>query len=396
MMKQWPELPISERSGECSVPRQVPLFILVWIYTSGLYAQDLAGVELHGFVAQGFLFSSNNNYLTMKSSDGSARWTDGAVSVSDSLTDKLRVGIQLHMYQLGDLGGANVHVDWASGDYRVNDHLGFRAGKVKTVLGLFNDSQDVDSVFLWTLLPQCSYPVDNESFFLAHLGGEIYGAFALGERAGKLQYHGHAGQVSLDLNGGFIKEVAQYGLVFSSAPSGKTYGGDVRWETPLKGLTVGSSADVEALDGSTPIGGMHVPPFMISAQYAQFAKGKFYFAGEYDRTPASAVLTLGPATLPVPQDLRSWYAMGSYRLAKKLQVGSYYSHYVNKAMDTTLPANYSKDRVVSGRYDFNAYFYGKIEGHFLKGTGLGYYESTNPAGLKPNSNMLAAKIGFSF
>jgi hypothetical protein len=52
--------------------------------------------------------------------------------------------------------------------------------------------------------------------------------------------------------------------------------------------------------------------------------------------------------------------------------------------------------VVSGRYDFNPYFYGKIEGHFLHGTGLGYYASTNPNGLNPNSNILAAKIGFSF
>jgi hypothetical protein len=54
--------------------------------------------------------------------------------------------------------------------------------------------------------------------------------------------------------------------------------------------------------------------------------------------------------------------MGSYRLWKKFRVGSYYSHYVNKALDTSLPANYAKDWVLSGRYDFNAYFYGKIEG----------------------------------
>jgi hypothetical protein len=95
-------------------------------------------------------------------------------------------------------------------------------------------------------------------------------------------------------------------------------------------------------------------------------------------------------------DQREWYVMGSYRLLKKYQLGSYYSHYVNKALDTSLPANYSKDWVVSGRHDFNAYSYAKIEGHFLQGTGLGYYAANNPNGLKPNSNMLAAKIGFSF
>jgi hypothetical protein len=93
--------------------------------TGSSYAQSSDNIEIHGFVTQGFVFSSRNNHLPMQSSTGSLQWTDGAVSLTDSLTDKLRVGIQLHMYQLGQLGGPNIHVDWASGDYRVNDHLGF-------------------------------------------------------------------------------------------------------------------------------------------------------------------------------------------------------------------------------------------------------------------------------
>src|SRR5229473_6147981 len=228
-----------------SMLRRLPLFLLVCICTGNLYAQNLADIEIHGFVTQGFLFTSHNNYLTMQSSAGSLAWTDGAVSFTDSLTDNLRVGIQLHMYQLGELGGPNVQVDWASGDYSVNDHLGFRAGKVKTPLGLFNDSQDVDAVFLWILLPQSSYPVDNKSFYLSHVGGEVYGNLTLGDRAGKLQYRGYAGQVYLDLTGGYLKESADHGLVFTSAPGGKVYGSDLRWASPLKGLTLGSSAVVQ-------------------------------------------------------------------------------------------------------------------------------------------------------
>lgn len=376
--------------------RRLPLFLLVCLCTGKLQAQSLEGIEIHGFVTQGFLFSSHNNYLTMQSSVGSMAWTDGAVSVSDSLTDKLRVGIQLHMYQLGQLGGPNIQVDWASGDYRVNDHLGFRAGKVKTVMGLFNDSQDVDAVFLWTLLPQGAYPVDNEGFFLAHVGGDVYGYLPLGGRGGKLRYDGYVGQSNLPLNGGFLKQFADAGLAFTSSPGGKTYGGDLRWEAPLKGLILGSSADVQAMDGSAPGGNLHLIPFILTVQYTQFTKGRFYFGGEYDRAPATAILTIGTAAIPVPLDVRSWFAMGSYRLWKKVKVGSYYSHYVNKGLDTTQPASYSKDWVASGRYDFNSYFYAKVEGHFLHGNGLGYYASTNPNGLKPNSNMLAAKIGFSF
>jgi hypothetical protein len=376
--------------------RRLRLFVLLCIATGTLHAQDLAGIEIHGFATQGFLYSSHNNYLTMQSSSGSLAWTDGAISVTDSLTDNLRVGIQLHMYQLGELGGPNVQVDWASGDYRVNDHLGFRAGKVKTPLGLFNDSQDVDAIFLWILLPQSSYPVDNKSFYLSHVGGEVYGNLALGARAGNLRYRGYAGQAILDLTGGYLKLAADEGLVFASAPGGKVYGGDLRWEAPLKGLTLGSSALVQAVDGTAPGGSQHIAPFFVPAEYAQFEKGKFYFAGEYRRSPLNVILTVGPAVIPIPLDVRSWFAMGSYRLGKKFQVGAYYSHYVNKALDTNLPENYSKDWVISGRYDFNSYFYGKIEGHFLHGTGLGYYDSTNPNALKPNSNMLAAKIGFSF
>ncbi len=378
------------------LPRCMRLFLFVCTCTGSLYAQDLEGIVVHGFVSQGFLFSSSNNYLSMKSTDGSPQWTDAAVNISDSLADNLRVGIQLHMYQLGEFGGSNIQVDWASGDYKVNDHFGIRAGKVKTVWGLFNDSQDIDAIFLWILLPQGSYSIDHKSFYLAHVGGDVYGDVSLGTRAGRLYYDAYGGQATVDLNDGYIKQFADIGLVFTNSLGGKTYGGDLQWEAPLKGLTIGSSVNMQAVDGTAPTGSVDAPAHLTPSMYAKFSRGKVYLAGEYDREPIKAILTIGSAVIPYVVDGRSWFVMGSYRLTSKVQVGSYYSHYVNKAADTTQPANYSKDLVVSGRYDFNSYFYAKLEGHFLHGTALGYYTSTNPNGLSPNSNMLAAKIGFSF
>ena len=44
-------------------------------------------------------------------------------------SDKLRVEMQLHMYQLGQLGGSQGKLDRASEEYRLNDRLGFRAGE---------------------------------------------------------------------------------------------------------------------------------------------------------------------------------------------------------------------------------------------------------------------------
>ena len=268
--------------------------------------------------------------------------------------------------------------------------------KIKVPLGLFNESQDVDSLFLWILLPQSMYPADNMDFNLSEMGGEIYGALPLGKRGGHLQYAGHIGDNSLDANGGYVQQLAEFGLTFPAPPSGKTYGIDLQWVTLWRELTVGASALNDALDGTGPQGTVHLPATFTMAYYARWDRGRVHLAGEYWRTPLNIWLTVGPNAMPYLVDQRAWYPMASYSVMKRLQIGGYYSHYVNKAGDTSLPANYSKDWVISGRYDFNNYFYGKLEGHFLHGTGLGYYTSTNPDGLKPNSNLLAARIGFSF
>jgi hypothetical protein len=378
-----------------SIPHRLVFLSLALFLAGILHAQSLENIQIHGYVTQGFLFSSSNNYLSMKSSDGSLKWTDGAISVSDSVTDSLRVGLQLHMYQLGEFGGPNVLVDWASADYKINERLGLRAGKVKTVLGLFNDSQDVDSAFLWILLPQGMYAIDNRGFNLSELGGEIYGTIGLGERYGKLRYSGQGGDSSLDASGGYTQQLADLGLTFQSPPSGRTYGASLNWMTPLPGLMVGSSTLTQALDGVAQQGSLHMPASFTLAQYAQWDHGRWSFAGEYWRTPTLITLTIGPDSFPIRLDQRSWYAMASYRTTEKTQIGTYYSHYVNKALDTQ-PDGYSKDWVVSGRYDFDPYCYTKVEGHFVHGTALGYYTSSNPGGLAPNANMIAAKIGFTF
>ncbi len=378
------------------MPRRVFAALTLAVCAASVAAQDLGNIQIHGFATQGFLFSSNNNYLTMQSSRGSLQWTEGAVSLTEPLGDNLRVGIQFHMYQIGQFGGPNVLVDWVSGDYKINDQLGFRAGKVKVPLGLYNDSQDVDSLFLWILLPQAQYPDDNRDFDLAVLGGEVYGSVGLGRRGGRMQYRGYTGENRLDAHGGYAQQIAQFGLTLPTPPGGRAYGGDVRWATPLRGLTVGGSAQSQALDGTGPTGSFHMPPALILGDYAEWTRGRLHVAGEYQRSPLLPVVTVGTTVVPVPLDQRAWYVMADFRVSRKVQAGSYYSHYVNKAEDTSMPTNYSKDWVISGRYNFNEYFYGKLEGHLLHGNGLGYYASDNPNGLRPKTAMVAARLGFTF
>jgi len=387
--------------------------LLLCLSASAMFAQDLSNIQIHGFATQGFLYSSSNNYLSTNSSSGSLAWTDGVVSVSDPVSDKLRVGIQMRMYQLGEFGGSGLQVDWASGDYRVNDKVRFSAGKVKTIVGLFNDTQDVDAVQLWALLPQGVYPIENKSFNLAHYGVDFYGDMPLGELGGTVSYRGYAGYRTLDLDSGYVKDIdsslpgieQSFGLpnaLITATPGGKVFGGDVRWQTPLRGLLIGSSATAEDVQGLAGSVSFRAVRNIATQQYAKFERGKFLAAFELRRMPVGFLFTAntsgGPVNLPSPDDWRSWYGMTSYRVTEKFQMGTYYSHLVDAGggQDTSVSNHYSKDWTIAGRYDFNSHFYAKLEEHFVHGTDRGYYSDTNPNGTKPRSNILAAKIGFSF
>jgi hypothetical protein len=402
-----------QRQENNAMIRKSLLGLFVFLCGSAMFAQDLSNIQIHGFVTQGFLYSSTNNYLTVNSSSGSLNWSDGVVSISDPVSDSLRVGIQMHLSQLGDVGGPTLQVDWAAGDYRANDRARFAFGKVKTVIGLFNDTQDVDPVQLWALLPQGVYSIDNKSFNLAHYGVDFYGDMPLGQQGGTLSYRAYVGYRVLDLESGYVKNIdgsipgleQSFGLpnaVTTTAPGGKVFGGDVRWQTPLKGLLIGSTAFAEDLQGNAGAVSYQAARNVVTQQYAKFERGKFLAAFELRRMPVAFSFTAntsgGPVTIPSPDDWRSWYGMTSYRVTKKLQVGTYYSHSVEAGggANTSHIGNYSKDWTISGRYDFTSHFYAKLEEHFLHGTDLGYYSDSNPNGLKPRSNILAARIGFSF
>ena len=160
-------------------------------------------VQVHSFASQGFLYSNQNNYLTMKTSNGSAAFTDFGFNISTPITDKLRVGAQLYDRNIGQLGNWRPTLDWALADYRFKDWFGVRAGKVKTALGLFNDTQDMEFLHTWALVPQAVYPLDQRGETIAHLGADIYGQIPL-KKFGDMSYTVYGGTRPDDPQGGFV------------------------------------------------------------------------------------------------------------------------------------------------------------------------------------------------
>jgi hypothetical protein len=365
-----------------------------------LAAQSLGdqNLQIHGFATQAFVYSNNNNYLGMDTSSGSTAWTEAAVNINDKVTSKLRAGVQLHYTRLGIFGGDNISVDWALGDYKINRYMGVRAGKVKMRWGLYNDTQDYDPGYLWSILPETIYGVDYRATDLSQLGVEFYGRVPLGAKLGKLVYSGYWGDYFAATNDGIMEGFKEQGIEFSNTPWGKTPGFDLRWETPVNGLTVGGSLMAYDAKGNLTNGTYTQPLAYWPAYYAKYDYKKLFLSGQYTKLIQYQTVTItgsDPSTSGI--DNPAWFAMAGYHVTDKLQLGAYYTRlWAAPLPKTPLPEDYFHEWVASSRYDINSYFYAKIEGHYIDGTGIGYYGFNNPNGLKPKTGVLAAKLGFTF
>lgn len=363
-------------------------------------------IQVHGFFSQGFTYSDTNNFLTMKSSAGSFAFTDGGLNISTKLTNKLRVGAQAYSRNIGELSNGRVELDWAYADYRLTDWLGVRAGKVKSTLGLYNDTQDMEFLHTWAMLPQSFYPLDLRASNISHRGGDIYGEIAP-KKLGTFSYTMYGGLRSDDPRGGF-----RYGLADAGSPisaiDGYRMGGDLRWAMPLEGLLIGTTviktqggafATLEAA-GRLPV---YVDaPGYTYIHYVEYQRNGLKLAAEYRRD----VLSYDVNTPLVPDsslDSRAWYLSGSYRFHPRFEAGAYFSRFISDwDLDHSLPNNKINDTSVTARFNlYKSNWNIKAEGHFMSGYGSptsahSFYARTNPQGLVPRTNLFILRTGVNF
>jgi len=378
------------------------------IYAQFDFTVDGRSVQIHSFVSQGFGYSNDNNYLTTKTSQGSFAMTDGGINASTQLTDKFRVGAQVYDRNIGNLGKWHPQLDWAVADYRFKSWFGIRGGVVKTTFGLENDTQDMDFLHTFALLPQSIYPTDLRDALIRHRGGDIYGEIPL-KRLGSLSYTGFAGMRVDSVNGGYIYLLQGVGINMTQY-GGLQFGGDLRWNTPLKGLLVGGSHMDEDITGK---GTYNMPGFgagpyeehsnkdQANQLYGQYAVGNLKVEGEYRRWWRDQQIFNG--VFSVTTDTRGWYTSAAYRISKRLELGSYYSRLVAVwATNHDNPDNHLYDKVVTARVDLNSHWNVKVEGHFMDGYGaptmypVGFYTPDNPQGLKPQTRFLLIRTGWNF
>jgi hypothetical protein len=331
-------------------------------------------LEVHGFVSQGFIKSTANDYQ-VPSSKGSFEMSEAGLNFTGQLTERLRLGVQLFAYDLGKLGNYTARADWFYLDYRLKDWLGLRAGRVKLPFGLYSDISDIDAARTPVLLPQGIYPQSNRYFLLGVTGGELYGYVNLG-RAGALDYRAVGG--AIPINPALVGATAEVSTIDIPALAA----GRLMWETPLAGLRVGASLLVLKLNETGVLPTMPTATNVSLSEVIYSAIGSVEYAArdllvavEYGQ--ARAVLhDTQPALFPEGATVDAGgYGLVAYRVRRWLQPAVYYSFFAanrnlgaQAANGTTNDENIQDDLAATVRFDVNNFWIVKVEGHYMHGT----------------------------
>jgi hypothetical protein len=376
---------------------------------------DLGNIDVHGFASQGYMETTDYNYIT-PSLKGSFAISEYAINVGSDLSDDLRVGIQFFGRNLGNLGNNEVGVDWAFGDYRKYGWLGVRAGRVKTPWGLYNESADFDHVRTSVLMPQSVYDVRLREYRTATNGINPYG-YLDGRSLGGLEYSAVFGFITHPTDGSVAAIFNDIPLfTFDKMENKYSFAIQAIWNTPISGLRIAHTLHRYASDLTLQL----IPP--IAAFYGidpevkyegnaidanvssvEYSRGNLLLAAEYNVTQGD----FPHPYFPFEQNSEDYYVQGSYRVNHWFELGSYYSVH-NDDRDNRDGEGYDpvfnawqKDLALSLRFDISPNMIFKLEGHQMDGINS-VRNSDNPAimtdpdSMEQNWYMFASKVSFVF
>jgi len=412
------------------------LLVLMSIpFLGTIHAYEYNGIDIYGFISQGYIVSTDNNFLA-KTEEGTTQFNEMGINFSTDISNKLRLGIQFMARDLGTIGNNEVVLDWAIADFRWRDYLGLLVGDIKLSHGLYNEIRDVDMLRTNIFLPQSVYNEAWREIITSIQGGGLYGDVSL-DTAGSISYIAQYGTSHMAPNKGAARlledqwPLSSIGSIDVNQIDTKYfYTGSVRWDSMLDGLVLGTSTwgykfDSEAdtlLDGayaSTAFAalGVELPitlttykvkadsctgsleytwrNLILAAEYTRITYNISFANDLFTNSAVAAQLMAGGADLTgdmvkVPRfSSMGYYGSMAYRFKPWLEVGTYYSVYYAdeddkdgydrthvKGLDKVGNEHrgWLKDICLTLRFDIQELWVLKFEGHKMDGAAimLGY------------------------
>ena len=413
--------------------RKITLFLMAALFVAApgvsLAGLDLGEVDIHGFVSQGYVQSSDYGFHQINMDqeeleDGSYEFSEVGLNFSSTVSDNLRLGVQLLSKDMGTVGNNEVVVDWAYADYNFKNWLGLRVGKVKRAIGLFNEYQDIDATRTSIFLPPI-YREDWREGALAIRGAAIYGTLP-----GSLEYNISYGIADMSTEGGVAKTMERtVGGKVTDIDSEPNYTAWLKWNTPLNGLSltasqmkIGLNMEAQAIN-SMPLSALTGLPahaalnlelktpitnkttVFYNTVATQYFHNNLMVAAEYQW--GKEVLKTKVMGIPQPTKKNKteiWSLLTTYRFTPLFELGVCYSEEYDDRDDRDgdayvakgLPKEnaWRKDLAISTRFDITNSWIFKLEAHLMDGL-LNIDYGTDPS---PDENweMYAAKLTYIF
>ncbi len=395
----------------------MPFFFI--LITVNIQAADLDDVYIHGFISQGYMNSDHNNFLA-DTEEGTFEFNELGINFNKRLSPKLRVGLQFFARDIGEEGNDEVMLDWAYADYKWKKWLGLRVGKIKMIGGIYSEIRDVDMLRTSAFLPFSVYPELFRNSNSAIKGLGVYGEIPM-NIAGSFVYNSQVGNFMMSAGSGTANAFRQNAyLITGNDVSTDTidhnyaysFGG--KWNTPLKGLKIGSSyysisdlqIDGEIINLGYPYSYQN-DTFGGYYYSVEFLRNDFYFVYEFSHMDAKGTTTsrdypdfINKSDEPT----EGWYLSCSYWITEWFELGGGYSEYFPRSKDKNgnlMPEGLSflswlKNYTLSTRFDIIDNWIVKFEYHHMDGFGVFNSVENDYSDLKRNWNLFVVKLTFSF
>ena len=398
------------------------LLLIILLLPTKLPAYDLCDqMQIHGFLSQGYIHSSDNNFLA-DSQNGTFEFNEIGINFNSRFHDKFRIGAQLLSRDLGDYGDNEVRLDWGLIDYHHQDEAGLRLGKIKIPMGFYNTERDSDFLRPMVFLPQSIYDETRRDLWLSQVGGELYGNLAT-ERYGFFDYQIFYGRINYEKDTVYYdsslanikKRLADNQAKPTPDPNLPTdidsfdrdneyiYGAALVYNTPVEnlrlGVTFAASRD-EITSGGAQIGELKIKSKMVYS--LEYSWNSLIFRSEYSENDRTQTVY---GTSPLDGPSQAWYVMLTYSPTDQLSFTILYDEFYrlkhDKRGDNASPKGtidsipWRKDWGLGMRYDFNNNWTLKAEYHAVDGGALllGFF---NPEGPDRYWHYGTAKISFNF
>jgi hypothetical protein len=386
-------------SRSVRAPQSLPWWptLVLWpgLYHPALALELFKDFQVHGFLSQGYILTTNNNLFGSSERGGSLDFTEIGVNASWVPRPNLQLAVQFLSRRAGEATENEPEFDFGLLDYTAvateERRLGVRLGRVRLPFGLYNDTRDVAFTRPSIFLPQSIYFERSRELAISVDGIMFYGE----ERSAW-------GKLALELGPVLFRvaeensEIAILGRDFPGELDNRwSFAGRLTYSTPSEALRLAVTGLRLEADYNPRFPRLAFPkelgpgknlfkPLIFSAQYNAES---WSLTGEYARRPIQQE-GFSPA-FDFDFVGESYYIQGIYRIDPRWEMVLRYDVFFANVDDrdgtkfeaaTGRPSHlqFAKDWTVGVRYNITPSLMARAEYHNVYGGTVFLFPQDNP------------------